>query len=291
MEKMKESPYIINGRSSWLHCLRIKAAKVCQSDSRYHYHDYVELLYFLEGSAELIANEKHYPCRTGDLAVINAGEPHDVLFNRDADYICVKFLPQILYSETESLFEFQYEMPFLLDETHRRVFHTNEIPRVRQWMLEIMEEWCQAENAYELVIRGNILKTCAAIFRCWHQEGAYTHSGSLPEYIKKALAYISENYGSLTEGEVAQYCGVSYHFFSAAFRQAMNKSFSEYLTQVRIREAKKLLATTQMSVTEIAMEVGFATASHFIKRFRQQVGTTPKQLRLRQIDPAAVNRQ
>jgi AraC-like DNA-binding protein len=59
----------------------------------------------------------------------------------------------------------------------------------------------------------------------------------------------------------------------------MRTSFTAYVCEVRLREAERLLLTTKKSVTEIAIEVGFSTASYFIDRFRVLHGVTPHQYR------------
>lgn len=55
--------------------------------------------------------------------------------------------------------------------------------------------------------------------------------------------------------------------------------FSDYLTFVRLRVAEKLLITGSRSVTEIALMVGFSSASHFVARFKAHKQITPIQFR------------
>lgn len=277
MEKKAEGLFQINGKVSWVHCTRIQGAKSMQDEHSYHYHEYVELLLFLQGNAQLVVNDERYSCHAGQLAVVNAGEPHDVLFDNESDYICIKFLPRILYDGENEISGFRYAVPYLLEDAHSRVFDADEM--TRHLLQEVMEEWTQRQYGCELVIRANILKVFTAVMRIWRREGAYSAAGRIPDYIGAALEHISRQYAHTTERETAALCGVSYHHFSAAFRQALGRTFSQYLTAVRIRETKKLLATTDHSIERIAGEVGFATASHFIKRFKDCTGITPAQYR------------
>ena len=59
----------------------------------------------------------------------------------------------------------------------------------------------------------------------------------------------------------------------------MNKSFTEYVNGIRISESERLLVTTNKSITDIALDVGFSTTSYFIERFKKQIHLTPKQFR------------
>lgn len=277
MERIPEKPFQINGRDSWVHCMRIIGAKSMDAEHNYHYHEYAELLLFLQGDAKLIVHEQAYLCQAGQLAVINPGEPHDVLFNESSEYICVKFLPRILHSGENTMPDFSYALPFLLEEHHSRIFPAELTggPLIEQ----TMAEWEKREYGCELVIRANILKVYAAILRIWNREGSYVSTGNVPTYIHKALEHISRHFATTNEQETASLCGVTYHHFSTAFRKALGRTFSRYLSEVRIRESKKLLATTNHSIEQIAEEVGFSTASHFIYSFRSHTGITPLQYR------------
>ena len=90
----------------------------------------------------------------------------------------------------------------------------------------------------------------------------------------------------LTMSAVAEHCGMSYTAFSRFFARYAQKSFPEYLTGVRLRRAALLLTTTHNSITQIAMDCGFSTASYFIQRFRQHNGVAPGEFR-RQIEAGA----
>ncbi|MCX7926363.1 MAG: helix-turn-helix domain-containing protein [Fimbriimonadales bacterium] len=63
------------------------------------------------------------------------------------------------------------------------------------------------------------------------------------------------------------------------FRVAMGCSPSEYLTELRLRRAATLLVSTNLSVSEIALEVGYLSLSHFSRVFRERYGKTPRAFR------------
>jgi len=96
----------------------------------------------------------------------------------------------------------------------------------------------------------------------------------------EALKYIRENYQSdLTLEDVAQKICMSPYYLSHLFREELNITFVEYLTMVRMEEAKRLLKDTSQSIVAIAFQVGYEDASYFSKVFKKYVGISPAQYR------------
>jgi AraC-like DNA-binding protein len=91
-------------------------------------------------------------------------------------------------------------------------------------------------------------------------------------------------------GVLAQRLGISRRHASRLLREELGTSLPEYLTGLRIERAKKLLATTRQPVTEVALETGWQSVSHFNTVFRRRVGITPSAYRvqaLARVDVAA----
>lgn len=98
--------------------------------------------------------------------------------------------------------------------------------------------------------------------------------------IKKALRYIEKNYcNTVSLKEVADYVGLNSAYFSSLFKKELNMTFSSYIIKKRIDEGKHLLSATNLSLTEIAMALGFDSHSYFSNVFKAHTGMTPKQYR------------
>jgi YesN/AraC family two-component response regulator len=94
--------------------------------------------------------------------------------------------------------------------------------------------------------------------------------------------YIENNYqNDITSLDMANLIHLSYSYFSRLFKKIMKRSFSDYLNYVRILKAEKLLTTSDLNITEIAMAVGFTTSSYFIQQFKQYKEISPKQFQLK----------
>ncbi|MDR3439917.1 AraC family transcriptional regulator [Telmatospirillum sp.] len=81
-------------------------------------------------------------------------------------------------------------------------------------------------------------------------------------------------------GDLARTAGLSPHHFSDAFKTSTGRSPHRYLIDQRIRRAKELLLGSNRSITEIALDVGFANHSHFTDQFRKRTNTTPSRYRM-----------
>lgn len=99
--------------------------------------------------------------------------------------------------------------------------------------------------------------------------------------ISKAEKYVAENFcdPNISLISVAKYVGLSSAHFSTVFSQSLGRSFINYLTAMRIERAKELLATTNMKLSAIAMEIGYNEPNYFSHVFRKMEGMTPKEYR------------
>ena len=99
-------------------------------------------------------------------------------------------------------------------------------------------------------------------------------------YVRKALQYIASNYETnLTLTGVAAYLGVSPTYFSTLFHKTVGESFREHLCRVRIEESKRLLLSTDISLNQIGLAVGFSDQSYYSKVFKRITGLTPGEYR------------
>lgn len=98
--------------------------------------------------------------------------------------------------------------------------------------------------------------------------------------MEQAIAYIQENYSSdLNMAVVSNYVSMNYSLFSYAFKQYTGKNFVNYLKELRMEEAKRLLAETQLRVVEISQQVGYENEKHFMKIFKSVCGVSPTEYR------------
>jgi signal transduction histidine kinase/DNA-binding LacI/PurR family transcriptional regulator/CheY-like chemotaxis protein len=108
----------------------------------------------------------------------------------------------------------------------------------------------------------------------------HTLSRAAQGLIRKAMAYIHTHYAEpLTREEIADHIGISADYMTDCFRQELGITPIAYIRRYRIRRACELLRTSDQSITQVALAVGFSDGAHFTRTFTREVGTTPRAFR------------
>ncbi len=96
------------------------------------------------------------------------------------------------------------------------------------------------------------------------------------DIIVRARKFIEENFReNIDRNDVAAVTFVTPNYLSKIFKNKMNMNLREYINQLRIEEAKRLLISTSMSISEIASNVGYYNISYFSTVFHKLVGVSP----------------
>jgi AraC family transcriptional regulator len=113
---------------------------------------------------------------------------------------------------------------------------------------------------------------------CHTTPALWSYTTGLATYkLRDVLDYIQSHlHQELSLNIMAAQLGMSRYYFATQFKQAMGISPHQYVTQQRIEKAKQCLRNRTLSLTEIALNCGFSSQSHFNKVFKQHTGTTPK---------------
>lgn len=93
----------------------------------------------------------------------------------------------------------------------------------------------------------------------------------------RAKRFIMDNYANpeLTLGSVAGFIGLNEKYFSTRFTKEEGMTFSNYLTEVRIRKAEELMKSTDLKIYEISQSVGYNSVEHFTRVFKKLRGVSP----------------
>ena len=109
---------------------------------------------------------------------------------------------------------------------------------------------------------------------------AVADAKKMPESMQKVCRYIEENYQKQIQlDDIADYCGYSRYHLSHMFRDVSGFTVFSYLLEVRMKKAKELLKTTNLSIKEISAEIGFTDQNYFSNVFKKQTGLSPMDFR------------
>ncbi len=260
-----------------------------------HYHNVIEIMYVLEGEFVVTISNTQYTLRPGEMVLINAKEVHSVNILDDGIHrsFAVKFLPETICSDTQSLMEIKYVIPYIMSLSNFKTYYTKdevENSNIKNCIDNIMKEDRERGYAYKFATRIYISQIILDLIR------KVNIINPIDEEIKEnirnqftnILDYIAQHYNEkITAVQIAKKFYIRQSDFSAHFKKITGKSFNEYLNYVRICRAKRMLINNEKNVSEIAFAVGFTNTSYFIKCFKAQMGITPADFKKIYTDPPA----
>ena len=115
---------------------------------------------------------------------------------------------------------------------------------------------------------------------CQMLELAYlkTENNGKPENnaMGQIIRYVKQHHTrNITLDEVCEHFSYSRSYVSHMFKKTTGQGFREYLTQIRVEDAKALLQYSRLGITEIALSVGFTDSNYFSKVFKLHTGMSP----------------
>ncbi len=254
-------------------------------DSPYHFHPEIELLLMESSHGTRYVADSIEPYAPGDLVLIGANVPH--VFARDrsapaatkvASSLVIQFLPTFLGPGFFERPELRDVQQLLLAANHGLHFGRATARAVAPAMRRLLTLQGAPRVALLIDLLGRLVRAPARPLA----SSAFKQQIK-PENldrISRILAHVEENYHQeIAIAEVARLVALSPTSFSRWFSAATGKPFIQFLTDVRLAHAFLALTETGKPVTEIAFDCGFNSVSHFIHRFREIRGMSPREFR------------
>ena len=247
------------------------------------WHEQLELLYFTRGGAVVECAGRCIHTKDNSLVLINPCEIHTVYYGEGSPlYDCIMIDTRLYASASQDICEMKYLAPM----QNHQIYFENLVRDERAVGLvrDLLQEYRERKPAYEIAVKGDVLKLLSVLFRC---EVAGTQSGQNSrqniqryERLEPALRHMEEHYsGSVHLPELAALCSMDPAHFCRTFKMVTSKTVMQYLNEHRLHKAEVLLKTTDRSIAEIALSVGFPDNCYFSRRFKQYFGHTPKEAR------------
>lgn len=254
-----------------------------------HVHQTVEFLMVLEGTLEIREAYQTQILNDGDIHIFNPPDLHSITGLSQTNCVLT------LYADLSYLTE-QYpaikNISFLCDCDNQK---GSSIELLRRSLADIYFHF--NDNQYtdpallteDLDRLVNLLLDSFQLFR-WLPDGRDHYFYGCPqefhinafhaERIRRVQEYIYSHYAeNITLSGLAQHEYLSTYYLSHFIRQATGLSFQQWLSAVRAEAAEKLLVSTDKNISDIALEVGFASTKYLISHFKKWYGTTPSKYR------------
>ncbi len=250
-----------------------------------HKHDFIEIVYILDGKVIHRVNNKEYPTSRGDMLIINYGETHSMEISKNSTYVNILMKPEYISKSLENaenafallnLSEFE-SFRKLLDENKRKVtFKGDDRNKAEAIINDIIKEQERQKPGFELFIRSQLNILLISLFR----KMSLDLDSSFDGINEKLLHYINlHSSEKLTLSGIAKLCSYNVSYFSRIFKEYTGMTFTEYLKNVRIQKALSLISETNLNITDIIFESGYTDKTRFYNDFKKIAGATPLEYR------------
>ena len=249
-----------------------------------HVHDFIEIIYVLEGKSRQYIDDQTYDVSHGDLLFINYGSTHAFEASQDYVYVNICFSPEVMSDgmiTAENAFSLLSLTSFneICNEStgSKMTFFGNERREVEDILLAMEREskekqssWTRVMENYLNILITKMLRKIEVTLK--EQEvGDVWHA--LSDYIDSNLD------AELTLATLAQKCFYNPSYFSRIFKEKFKMPLVEYVTRKRLDHAVRLLCESELSIDEISERVGFSDRSGFYRAFSKYLGGTPSEYR------------
>lgn len=260
-----------------------------------HSHSQCELYYLISGECTMLSGQKNYLLTPGMILIIPPNVSHKTTYRlaTTSERLTVEFSPEYISDIAEEfgtvwMERFFYNSPIYLPQNSRshieHMFTT--LMEDKQPAISLSPEdstGSQQEDIFSDCVRKLHFQEIIIelLRRNTHADYVTAENILISDItVADALRYIDANYNEpLTLEGVADMCQLNPSYFSSKFKSVNGIGFKEYLNNVRIIHAEKLLLETDMSITEIAMKCGYETSNYFGDAFRRINNCSPSQFR------------
>ena len=254
-------------------------------NNRWHYHPEVELIHFHNGFGTQFIGDHISQFEPGDIVLVGCNLPHfwkyDEIYFRDPEH-------PVPYSTVIHFFEnFMGERFLLLPETRpikNLLERSKRGIRVKglaaKGIADLIAQVYQAEGVYRITaLIGGL--TAIALSEHLATLSSLGFKYEFPDADNKRInAIYSYAFNHFHEKikleEVASVAQLTPNSFCRYFRRLTGKTFSDFITEIRVGYACKLLIANQSSVKQICYESGFNNFSCFHRQFKTMTGETPQ---------------
>lgn len=255
-------------------------------DPNWHFHSEYQLFLVVKGKGTRFVGDNIKRFRENDLVFTGPNVPH--LWRNDNAYfkkpiadqtkgIVIYFQPDLLGDSILAKDEMEMIRNLFLKSARGLEIKGETNKQVSKWMMELL----QLKGVASIVQLLRILNAIAGSSDCH----AIAHAGYVNSNKESSIGrmnlvyeYVMKNFsGRIKLEEMAALTNMTVSSFSRYFKSRANKSFSDFVSEIRIGHACRMLHEEDYSVSRVCYESGFHALSNFNKQFKAVTGKTPLQ--------------
>lgn len=253
-----------------------------------HHHDFIEIVFITKGKGIQVISNNEYEVSEGDIFILQGFQNHYFKDADKAEIINVMYDPVkslgLLSDEIKMLDG--YSALFILEPRYRNrmhfknMLHLNQVDLAKsEYILNgMLNELQNKEPGYEVFLKNKLEEIIIFLTRKYSQI-SIPKAKSLVR-IGKAIHFIENNFHqNIYIQQLADISFMSIRNFQRIFKDATSLSPNDYLLELRIQHASKLLTETDYAVYDVSDQVGITDWFYFSKAFKKKFGICPVKYR------------
>lgn len=253
-----------------------------------HHHDFIEIIFVTKGKGIQIISNNEYEVSEGDIFILQGFQNH---YFKDASRVEIVNLmfdpvknPNLVSQDVKTISG--YPALFILEPRYRNrmhfknMLHLNSVDLAKcEYILNgMLHELTHKEPGYELFLKNKLEEIIIFLSRKYSQI-SFPKAKSLVR-IGKAISFIENNYqNNIYVKQLAEMSFMSIRNFQRIFKDSTSLSPNDYLLELRIQSASKLLKETDSAIYDVSGRVGITDWFYFSKAFKKRFGISPTKYR------------
>lgn len=256
-----------------------------------HSHEYLEIAYIKDGVGEHILNGKRHSVRKGDVFFIGRNSVHNYnALSPNFHWINCLFLPKALSADAFTCDNAKDVVKLAIfaniSEIQKITAESIELqPQIDEFgsiFDEMLKEYVENKPGSQEILRHYLSLLCIKLFRRYASINESGKNDEEMNYAKLVIECLEKNsFENFDLNEIAKKVFLSPRYFQTVFKKHTGKSLTNFLHEVRIERACKLLTETDLSVNAIMQSVGYNDTKFFYHIFKRHTGLTPGNYRTR----------
>lgn len=243
-----------------------------------HWHNELEIIYIRNGKLDISINGQSYTGTRDSIFIVNPKELHFMgSTDISVDYYTIIFPLEFISFQSDDVIE----MSLLRPLRNGRICFISRLT-VSEAIRDLIEKLIDANkndrSLHELNSKIYLLQLFSLLLE--NPNVVTKNKGDNTDTQREMISYIREHFAEkISLSDFASTFHMSEKYISRYFKEHFNITFSKYVNHMRLSHAKKLLDTSDTSVTDIALFSGFPNVSYFIRSFKAAYGVTPLKYR------------
>ncbi|MCH4886992.1 helix-turn-helix domain-containing protein [Acidaminobacter sp. JC074] len=250
----------------------------------YHWHKNFEFIKVLSGKVLVRLDGHNFIGHKNDIIFVPCKKLHGIESLDDDAAILGIVVERKYISSLLEAYETKRQVDYLLD--NKQVDHVYDMNhelwhKVNQSVENMYKIYMEKDLLYELALKEQLFKVMREIFLYHHKSLSVDRlSGEELLLIEPAINYMMLHYQEkITVENLSQAVNMSSSHFSRLFKKVTDQTPMNYLLDIRMKEAMKLLRDSHESITSVAFDCGFKSIGYFTKTFTAYVGVPPRAYR------------